>query len=179
MRGKGPAPRGRKIRASRGLSPWRRYSTSSTSMVNCPLVVMAADPEGSIGVVGVLVHPDLVFSDGEKRNQPKQGVRRAHQAGETAFGQAVAGKKLRSIGVVHLGPLPGAPRWQGSLDAVLEHAVAHQLATANVTRLGMPDRLVAHATRKEQLAEVGLDPTGIAKRVRDAVLATQSEDVKV
>lgn len=28
------------------------------------------------------------------------------------------------IGVVHLLPLPGAPRWGGSMDAVIEHAVA-------------------------------------------------------
>ena len=33
-------------------------------------------------------------------------------------------------------------------------------------RLGMPDRLIAHATRKEQLAEVGLDSHGIAGSVR-------------
>jgi hypothetical protein len=35
----------------------------------------------------------------------------------------------------------------------------------------MPDRLIAHATRAEQLAEAGLDPLGIAKSVRDAVRA--------
>jgi hypothetical protein len=33
----------------------------------------------------------------------------------------------------------------------------------------MPDRLIAHATRKEQLAETGLDATGIAASLRDAV----------
>jgi 1-deoxy-D-xylulose-5-phosphate synthase len=54
-------------------------------------------------------------------------------------------------------------------SAVLEHAVAHQLPTEQITRLGMPDRLLAHATRKEQLAEVGLDPVGLAASVRDAV----------
>jgi 1-deoxy-D-xylulose-5-phosphate synthase len=54
-------------------------------------------------------------------------------------------------------------------SAVLEYAVAHQLPTEHITRLGMPDRLIAHATRKEQLAEVGLDPAGIAKSVRDSV----------
>jgi len=54
-------------------------------------------------------------------------------------------------------------------SAVLEHAVAHQLPTAWVTRLGMPDRLVGHATRAEQLAEVGLDAAGIARSVRDAI----------
>lgn len=55
--------------------------------------------------------------------------------------------------------------------AVIEHAVAHSLPTETVTRLGMPDRLIAHATRKEQLAEVGLDPAGIARSVRDAIRA--------
>jgi len=54
-------------------------------------------------------------------------------------------------------------------SAVIEYAVTHNLPTAHLTRLGMPDRLVSHATRKEQLAEVGLDPLGIANRVRDAI----------
>ena len=53
--------------------------------------------------------------------------------------------------------------------AVLEHASAHGLPTANVTRLGMPDRLIAHASRAQQLAEVGLDAAGIAASVKDAV----------
>ena len=55
--------------------------------------------------------------------------------------------------------------------AVLEYAVSHRLPIDHLTRLGMPDRLIAHATRKEQLAEVGLDPAGIARSVRDAVRA--------
>ncbi|HYO10837.1 MAG TPA: 1-deoxy-D-xylulose-5-phosphate synthase [Tepidisphaeraceae bacterium] len=54
-------------------------------------------------------------------------------------------------------------------SAVLEYAVAHHLPTEHLTRLGMPDRLIAHATRKEQLAEVGLDPTGLAQSVRHAL----------
>jgi 1-deoxy-D-xylulose-5-phosphate synthase len=54
-------------------------------------------------------------------------------------------------------------------SAVLEYAVAHQLPTQNLVRLGMPDRLIPHATRAEQLAEVGLDPKGIAKSVRNAL----------
>jgi 1-deoxy-D-xylulose-5-phosphate synthase len=53
--------------------------------------------------------------------------------------------------------------------AVIEHAVTHRLPTQNLTRLGMPDRLIPHATRGEQLTEVGLDPRGIAKSVREAV----------
>jgi 1-deoxy-D-xylulose-5-phosphate synthase len=62
--------------------------------------------------------------------------------------------------------------------AVIEHAVSHSLPTRWVTRLGHPDRLIAHATRKEQLAETGLDPAGIAASVRDAVrraAATRSD----
>jgi 1-deoxy-D-xylulose-5-phosphate synthase len=54
-------------------------------------------------------------------------------------------------------------------SAVVEYAVAHRLSTANLTRLGMPDRLIAHATRGEQLAEVGLDVDGLAASIRDAI----------
>jgi len=54
-------------------------------------------------------------------------------------------------------------------SAVLEFAQSRRLPTERITRLGMPDRLIAHATRKEQLAEVGLDAAGIARSVRDAI----------
>ena len=53
--------------------------------------------------------------------------------------------------------------------AVAEYAVQHGLPTANLLRLGMPDRLISHATRKEQLTEIGLDPKGITASVRDAI----------
>src|SRR4029079_17946899 len=55
--------------------------------------------------------------------------------------------------------------------AVIEYAVAHGLPTGTITRLGMPDRLIPHATRKEQLAEVGLDAFGLAASTREAVRA--------
>lgn len=58
--------------------------------------------------------------------------------------------------------------------AVTEYAVGHGLPTMNLVRLGLPDRLIAHATRKEQLTEVGLDPAGLAASVRDAVKAVTS-----
>jgi 1-deoxy-D-xylulose-5-phosphate synthase len=64
-------------------------------------------------------------------------------------------------------------------SAVLEYAGAHNLPTETITRLGMPDRLVAHATRKEQLTEVGLDPLGIANSVRDAIRATTRAEATV
>jgi 1-deoxy-D-xylulose-5-phosphate synthase len=59
-------------------------------------------------------------------------------------------------------------------SAVLEHAVSQGLPTAHLRRLGMPDRLIAHATRQQQLTEVGLDAPGIAQSVRDAVRASVS-----
>lgn len=59
--------------------------------------------------------------------------------------------------------------------AVSEYAIAHHLPTQWLTLLGMPDRLVNHATRKEQLAEVGLDPAGIAASVRQAIASAQAD----
>jgi 1-deoxy-D-xylulose-5-phosphate synthase len=53
--------------------------------------------------------------------------------------------------------------------AVLEYAAIHGLPTDHITRLGIPDRLIGHASRAEQLAEVGLDATGLVKAVRDVV----------
>ena len=38
----------------------------------------------------------------------------------------------------------------------------------------MPDRLIAHATRKEQLTEVGLDAPGIAGSVSHAIQNAQT-----
>jgi 1-deoxy-D-xylulose-5-phosphate synthase len=71
-------------------------------------------------------------------------------------------------------------------SAVAEYAIAHQLPTVNLVRLGMPDRMIAHATRKEQLTEVGLDPAGIAASVRDSVkegmklsIATKRSEAKL
>jgi 1-deoxy-D-xylulose-5-phosphate synthase len=59
--------------------------------------------------------------------------------------------------------------------AVLEYAQSHRLPTQSITRLGHPDRLIAHATRPQQLAEVGLDPAGLARSIRDAIKASKRE----
>jgi len=53
--------------------------------------------------------------------------------------------------------------------AVLEYAVSHGLPTDAITRLGMPDRLIAHATRAQQLEEVGLDMAGILRSTYEAM----------
>ncbi len=52
-------------------------------------------------------------------------------------------------------------------SAVLEAANEAGLPTANVRRLGLPDRFVLHAERDEQLAEVGLDVDGITQSALD------------
>lgn len=54
-------------------------------------------------------------------------------------------------------------------SAVLEFAVANHLPCEHLTRLGMPDRLIPHATRAEQLAEVGLNAAGIVRSVQNAM----------
>lgn len=53
--------------------------------------------------------------------------------------------------------------------AVTEHAVHAALPTESLRVLGMPDRLVPHMTRGQQLEQVGLDPAGIAASVREAL----------
>lgn len=53
--------------------------------------------------------------------------------------------------------------------AVVEHAAEHRFDARLVTRLGLPDRFVKHASRGEQLKEVGLDAAGIASSVRAAI----------
>ena len=53
--------------------------------------------------------------------------------------------------------------------AVVEHAAEHRFDTRLVTRLGLPDRFVKHASRPQQFVEVGLDAAGIAASVRKAI----------
>jgi 1-deoxy-D-xylulose-5-phosphate synthase len=64
-------------------------------------------------------------------------------------------------------------------SAVLEYAANNRLPTRWITRLGIPDRLIAHASRKEQLAEVGLDAAGIARSTRDAIRACRAVELPV
>jgi 1-deoxy-D-xylulose-5-phosphate synthase len=53
--------------------------------------------------------------------------------------------------------------------AVVEYAQEHALDARLVSRLGLPDRFIKHASRGEQLREVGLDPAGLARSVRQAI----------
>ena len=47
-------------------------------------------------------------------------------------------------------------------SAVLEEAVKRKLDTTLITTLGLPDHWIGHGSRKEQLAEAGIDANGIA-----------------
>ncbi|MDD4891911.1 MAG: 1-deoxy-D-xylulose-5-phosphate synthase [Phycisphaerae bacterium] len=55
--------------------------------------------------------------------------------------------------------------------ALLECAADGGLDTRSVVRLGLPDRWVDAAPRRQQLAEVGIDAAGIARAVREQVAA--------
>ncbi|RMH12784.1 MAG: 1-deoxy-D-xylulose-5-phosphate synthase [Planctomycetota bacterium] len=54
-------------------------------------------------------------------------------------------------------------------SAVLERASELGLDTSALTRLGLPDQWILQDSRAAQLAEVGLDASGIARSIRDAV----------
>ena len=60
--------------------------------------------------------------------------------------------------------LPG-----GFGDAVLEALAEDGLSRQGVLQLGLPDAFVTQGLRAELLAEVGLDPGGIVRRVREAI----------
>jgi 1-deoxy-D-xylulose-5-phosphate synthase len=60
--------------------------------------------------------------------------------------------------------------------AVLEYAQVNRLDGRLVTRTGIPDRFIRHASRGEQLKEVGLDPTGLCVTTRDAISRHQDLD---
>jgi 1-deoxy-D-xylulose-5-phosphate synthase len=53
--------------------------------------------------------------------------------------------------------------------AVVEHAAEKRYDARRVTRLGLPDRFIKHASRAEQLKDIGLDAAGIARSVRAAI----------
>jgi 1-deoxy-D-xylulose-5-phosphate synthase len=54
-------------------------------------------------------------------------------------------------------------------SAVLELAAGRGLDASNVRLCGLPDRFVAHASRPEQLAEVGLDAAHFAAALKDLI----------
>ncbi len=53
--------------------------------------------------------------------------------------------------------------------AVIEYAQQHRFDARLLTRVGIPDRFIKHASRAEQLKDIGLDAAGIASTVRAAI----------
>ena len=54
-------------------------------------------------------------------------------------------------------------------SAVMEMAAERGLDAGNVRLLGLPDRYVAHASRLEQLVEVGLDATNMVATMKELI----------
>jgi 1-deoxy-D-xylulose-5-phosphate synthase len=64
-------------------------------------------------------------------------------------------------------------------SAVLELAASRGLDTHNVRILGLPDRYITHASRQEQLAEVGLEPANIAATIKEMILAGPAKKLNI
>jgi len=54
-------------------------------------------------------------------------------------------------------------------SAVLELAAGRGIDTSNIRLVGLPDRYLAHASRREQLAEAGLTPADLAAFARQMI----------
>jgi len=70
-------------------------------------------------------------------------------------------ESLPFVATVEEGTLEG-----GFGSAVLEAANAAGIDARNIVRLGIPDRFIEHGDRNELLAELGLNPEGLANAVR-------------
>jgi deoxyxylulose-5-phosphate synthase len=62
---------------------------------------------------------------------------------------------------------------------VLEACNERRIDTRGITRLAMPDGWIYQGERKEQLAEVGLDPASIAATARKIALKAARPAVTV
>ena len=64
-------------------------------------------------------------------------------------------------------------------SAVLELAASRGLDASNVRLLGLPDRYIAHASRQEQLTEVGLDATNISATIKDMIVNPTRQSAQI
>lgn len=78
-----------------------------------------------------------------------------------------------SIITIEEGVLPG-----GFGSAVVEWYTDHSCDTSCITRMGLPDRLVEHATRQEQLVECELSEEIIAQKVKKFFQNTNQKNTK-
>ncbi|MBN2561112.1 MAG: 1-deoxy-D-xylulose-5-phosphate synthase [Phycisphaerae bacterium] len=93
-----------------------------------------------------------------------------------ADGRLPAGKRTRARPVITVEEHSVSA---GFGSAVLEAANRMGLSAAHLTVLGMPaDRFIAHGSRSGQLAECGLDATGIAAAVSEAVAKVTGSPVQ-
>jgi len=77
------------------------------------------------------------------------------------------------IGVVHLLPLPGSPRWSGNLDPVIEHAVVD----AKAYEQGGADAVIIENFWDAPFAKTSIDPETLA--AMSVAGATVSDAVKI
>jgi uncharacterized protein len=69
------------------------------------------------------------------------------------------------VGVVHLQPLPGSPRWKGSLQSILDHA----LADARAYERGAADAIII-----ENFGDIPFTKTGVSHETVAAMAAAGS-----
>src|SRR5882672_2657494 len=170
IRGKGPAPRGLKIRARRGLSPWRRYSTSSTSMVNCPLVVMAGSSNVRERVGGLLLDHRALEEGGVDRAPEPHGIGEGEVAeiiggDELVLHELVGfGQHVHHVGHVEVTDVRSEQRVEPRAEGV--HPAIEGPGIDTIVRLAPEIEL-----GREEIAQVflALDPArGVIVEVRDA-----------
>ncbi|MDX1944598.1 MAG: 1-deoxy-D-xylulose-5-phosphate synthase [Pirellulaceae bacterium] len=125
--------------------------------------VLRPGRDGLILCFGTLLADCLKASDSLAAEGLEVGVANARFA-KPLDGELIE-RVLRDGGflvTVEEGCLPG-----GFGSAVLEAASDLGLDTSRIKRLGLPDRFVEHGERGELLADLGLDPAGIAATCRD------------
>src|ERR1017187_8555177 len=67
-------------------------------------------------------------------------------------------KRKLVIGVIHLQPLPGSPKWGGNLKSVINHA----LADASAYERGGVDAIIIENFRDAPFTKAGVEPETIA-----------------
>jgi len=92
---------------------------------------------------------------------------------EQLFSELLADNNNTPIMIVEDHALTG-----GFGSAVLEFAQENHLDARQIHRLGMPDRFIAHDSRQNQLAQVGIDRLGILGRIRQMLKLSSKDDTQ-
>ena len=121
--------------------------------------------DGTFLCYGAVTEPAMAAADALARERLNMGVVNARFAmplDAALVGRVLAGGKAVLLCEDHV-------RAGGFGSAVLELAVQRGWPTQNTRQVCLPDRPIAHATRGEQLAEVGLDAAGLARSARELI----------